>query len=249
MATWFHNTETVNMRMNKSSIIMALAVAAVWLQASVRANETENANSANEQPASRPAEAQAPETLRLEQATFGLGCYSCAEAIFERLKGVRSVVVGYSGGSLKNPTDEQVGSGLSGHAEVVQVAYDPNIISYAELLDVFWKMHDPTTLNLQGKNVGTQYRSMIFYHTDEQRQLAEHYKEKLDASHAFVAPIVTEITAFKEFYPAAKAHQGFFRLNPNDEYCTLVIRPKVEEFEKVFAEKVQTLPVATTPTP
>jgi peptide-methionine (S)-S-oxide reductase len=234
---------------NKPSIVIALAVAGIWLQASLWADGTETTNSAKEQPVSRPAESQAHEKVQLEQATFGLGCFSCAEAIFERLKGVQSVAVGFSGGSLKNPTDEQISSGLSGHAEVVQVAYDQKIISFDELLEVFWKMHDPTTLNRQGKNVGTQYRSVIFFHTDKQLQLAERYKEKLNESHVFAGPIVTEIAAYREFYPAAKRHQGFFRLNPTDEYCTLVIRPKVEEFEKVFADKVQSSSAAATPKP
>jgi peptide-methionine (S)-S-oxide reductase len=175
----------------------------------------------------------------LERATFGLGCYSCAEAIFKRLNGVESVVVGYSGGNIKNPTDEQISSKRSGHAEVVHIEYDPKVISYDALLEVFWKMHNPTTPDRQGENVGPQYRSVIFYHTEQQRELAEKYKEQLGATHAFDAPIVTEITAFKAFYPAAKSHQDLFGLNPKDEYCTLVIRPKVEEFEKVFAKKLR----------
>jgi peptide-methionine (S)-S-oxide reductase len=185
----------------------------------------------------------------LERATFGLGCYSCAEAIFSRLKGVESVAVGYSGGSIKNPTDEQISSKRSGHAEVVDIRYDPKIVSYDELLEVFWKMHDPTTVDQQGKNVGPQYRSVIFYHTNAQRELAEKYKAKLSATQAFNAPIVTEITAFKEFYPAAKSHQDYFGLHPKDEYCTLVIQPKVEEFEKVFAKKLQAPAVAKTDRP
>lgn len=186
-----------------------------------------------------------PKAASLEQATLGLGCYSCAEAIFKRLKGVESVAVGYSGGDIKNPTDEQISSKRSGHAEVVHITYDPKTLSYDELLEVFWKMHDPTTLNRQGKNVGPQYRSVIFYHNDKQRELAEKYKEKLSTTHAFDNPIVTEITKFKEFYPAEKSHQDFFGLNPKDEYCTLVIQPKVAEFEKVFAKKLQTPPTTT----
>jgi peptide-methionine (S)-S-oxide reductase len=236
------------MRINKSSIVIAVVVG-VLLQASVRADGAEAPSTANEQQASRPAGSRTHDKVQLEQATFGLGCFSCAEAIFERLKGVQSVAVGFSGGSLKDPTDEQISSGLTGHAEVVQVAYDPKIISFDELLEVFWKIHDPTTLNRQGKYVGTQYRSAIFYHTDKQRELAERYKLTLGASRAFASPIVTEIAEYREFYPAAKRHQGFFRLNPTDEYCTLVIRPKVEEFEKVFADKVRPAPVATTPKP
>ena len=237
------------MRKYSSSIVIAAVVAGGWIQVGIRAEGAEAPDAKNEPQASRAAESPAPEKVRLEQATFGLGCYSCAEAIFERLKGVQSVVVGYSGGSSKNPTEEQIHSGLSGHAEVVQVAYDPKIISYDELLEVFWKMHDPTTLNRQGKNVGTHYRSVIFYHTDEQHKLADRYKQKLNESHAFADPIVTEIAEYSAIYPAAKAHQGFFRLNPADEYCTLVIRPKVEEFEKVFADKVKTLPPAAAPAP
>ena len=237
------------MRINTCSIVIALVAVGVWLPAGVRADGTEITNSPSEQPPTQPAESQATDTAQLQQATFGLGCFSCAEAIFERLQGVQSVAVGFSGGNLKNPTDEQISSGLSGHAEVVHVAYDPKIISFDELLEVFWKIHDPTTLNQQGDYVGTQYRSVIFYQTDKQRRLAERYKEKLDASHAFADPIVTEIAAYQEFYPAADRHQGFFRLNPDNEYCRLVIRPKVEEFEKVFAEKLQTAPAATTPKP
>jgi peptide-methionine (S)-S-oxide reductase len=237
------------MRIYSLSIVIAAVAAGVGLQASIRAEGTKTPRATNEQQASPLADSLEPEKVQLEQATFGLGCYSCAEAIFERLKGVQSVAVGYSGGSSKNPTDEQIHSGLSGHAEVVQFAYDPKIISYDELLEVFWKMHDPTTLNRQGKNVGTHYRSVIFYHTDKQHQLAERYKKRLNDSHAFADPIVTEIAKFSEFYPAAKASQGFFRLNPKDEYCTLVIRPKLEEFEKAFADKLQTSPAAATPKP
>ena len=192
----------------------------------------------------RAANNRAPAKGQLEQATFGLGCYSCAEAMFERLKGVESVEVGYSGGHAKHPTDEQIRSGNTGHAEVVQITYDPAIITYPDLLEVFWKMHDPTTLNRQGKNVGSQYRSVIFYSNDKQRELAEHYKEKLDASRIYKHPIVTEITELRAFYPAAKTDQDFFRLHPQDQYCTLVIQPKVAEFEKVFADKLQPLPAA-----
>jgi peptide-methionine (S)-S-oxide reductase len=209
------------MQTNKLVLVLAIAAVSVSFRKDVRA------------------ESQTPKKAGLEQATLGLGCYSCAEAIFKRLKGVESVAVGYSGGDIKNPTDEQISSKHSGHAEVVHIEFDPKALSYDELLEVFWKMHDPTTLNKQGKNVGPQYRSAIFYHTDKQRELAEKYKEKLSAAHAFDNPIVTEIVKFKEFYPAAKSHQDFFGLNPKDEYCTLVIQPKVEEFEKVFAKKLQ----------
>ncbi|MFZ5832978.1 MAG: peptide-methionine (S)-S-oxide reductase MsrA [Planctomycetota bacterium] len=175
----------------------------------------------------------------LERATFGAGCFWCVEAVFDPLKGVESVVSGYSGGHVPAPTYKQVCSGLTGHAEVVQVAYDPKQISYAELLEVFWGTHDPTTPNRQGNDVGTQYRSAIFYHNDEQRKLAEHYKQKLDASGAFRAPIVTEIVPFREFFRAEDYHQEYFELNARQPYCQVVIRPKVEKLKKVFGEKLK----------
>jgi peptide-methionine (S)-S-oxide reductase len=232
------------MRMHRSLFVIAIVVAGVCA-ASIQAVVAETLRSSNEPQLSPPNELRATKKAELEQATLGLGCYSCAEAIFERLKGVKSVAVGYTGGNVKNPTDQQIGTGQTGHAEVVHFEYDPKVISYDELLEVFWKMHDPTTLNRQGKSVGTHYRSVIFYHTDKQRDLAKKYKEKLGASHAYADPIVTEIAAYTEFYPADKSHQGFFRLNPKDEYCTLVIQPKVEEFKKVFGEKIQTPPAKT----
>ena len=175
----------------------------------------------------------------LEKATFGAGCFWCVEAMFQRLKGVESVVSGYSGGEVKNPTYKQVCSGRTGHAEVVQVTYDPKQISYAELLEVFWGTHDPTTRNRQGNDVGTQYRSVIFYHSDEQRKLAEYYKQKLDASGAFRSPIVTEILPFRDFFPAENYHQGYYELNARQPYCQTVIRPKVEKLEKVFGNKLK----------
>ena len=151
-----------------------------------------------ERPAEKPVaiEPVAAPPAGMATATFGGGCFWCTEAVFQRLKGVQSVVSGYSGGSVKNPTYEQVCTGTTGHAEAIQVTYDPKEISYEELLEVFWKTHDPTTKDQQGNDYGPQYRSAIFYHTDEQKQLAEHYKQKLDAAGLFVAPIVTEITKF-----------------------------------------------------
>jgi peptide-methionine (S)-S-oxide reductase len=188
-------------------------------------------------PVSDSSPAGAPKGL--ETATFGSGCFWCTEAVFERLKGVHSVVSGYSGGSTKNPTYQQVCSGDTGHAEVVQVTFDPKVIGFPELLEVFWQTHDPTTRNRQGNDVGTQYRSAIFYHSDEQRRTAEEYKKKLDASEAFRAPIVTEIVPFKEFYPAEEYHQNFFARNPQQAYCNLVIPPKLDKLKKVFADKLK----------
>lgn len=188
-----------------------------------------------------PADAQPPvETAEgIQTATFGSGCFWCTEAVFQRLKGVESVVSGYSGGRVKNPTYKQVCQGTTGHAEVVQITYDPSVISYKELLEVFWKLHDPTTLNRQGNDTGTQYRSAVFYHSDQQKALAEYYKEQLDKSGAYASPVVTEITQFSEFYPAEDDHQNFFRDNPENGYCRAIINPKMDKLEKAFRGKLK----------
>jgi peptide-methionine (S)-S-oxide reductase len=172
-------------------------------------------------------------------ATFGSGCFWCTEAIFQNLDGVVKVESGYMGGKVKNPTYKEVCSGLTGHAEVIQITYDPAQISYDELLEVFWKTHDPTTLNKQGADEGTQYRSAIFYHDDTQKQVAEQYKDQLTHAKAFDRPIVTEITAASTFYKAEDYHQNYFNLNGNAPYCAYVIQPKLEKFKKVFKEKLK----------
>jgi peptide-methionine (S)-S-oxide reductase len=176
---------------------------------------------------------------KLTTATFGSGCFWCTEAVFQRLKGVEKVVSGYMGGRTKNPTYEEVCTGLTGHAEVIQIQYDPAVISFAELLEAFWKTHDPTTLNRQGADTGTQYRSVVFFHTPEQKEEAEKYKTKLDEAKIFENKIVTEISPAKEFYPAEKYHQNYFNDNPNQGYCRAVIAPKVEKFEKVFKDRLK----------
>ena len=175
-----------------------------------------------------------------DTASFGTGCFWCTEAIFQRLNGVVKVVSGYSGGSVPNPTYEEVSTGTTGHAECCQVVYDPSVISYDELLEVFWKTHDPTTLNRQGNDVGSQYRSVIFYHSPEQKEKAEHYRAALNDSGAFNKPIVTAIEPYKNFYSAEDYHQKYFDYNPGQMYCRLVIAPKVEKFEKVFKNKLKT---------
>lgn len=175
----------------------------------------------------------------LAVATFGSGCFWCTEAVFQRVKGVEKVVSGYSGGKVKNPTYREVTSGLTGHAEVTQLTYYPAVISFEELLEIFWGTHDPTTLNRQGADVGTQYRSVIFYHNEEQKRLSELYKNKLDASGAFDNPIVTEISPFTAFYPAEDYHQNYYNLNGNAPYCSYVIQPKLEKFKKVFQAKLK----------
>ena len=164
------------------------------------------------------------------------------EAVFQRLKGVHSVVSGYGGGAVRNPTYEQVSEGDTGHAEAIQITYDPEVISFGELLEVFWQTHDPTTRDRQGNDFGSQYRSVIFYHDEEQKALAEHYKQKLDASGAFEAPIVTEIVPFTAFYPAESYHQNYFVTHPQQPYCAAVIGPKLEKFEKVFKDKLKSPP-------
>lgn len=176
---------------------------------------------------------------KLELATFGSGCFWCVEAIFQRVEGVEKVVSGYSGGHVKNPTYKEVCQGTTGHAEVCQLSYDPDIVSFEELLEVFWQTHDPTTLNRQGNDVGTQYRSAVFYHNDQQKALAEKYKEKLDESGAFKDPIVTEIKAYKSMYVAEDYHQNYFNENGSQPYCSFVIQPKIEKFEKVFKDKLK----------
>lgn len=175
----------------------------------------------------------------MEIATFGNGCFWCTEAIFQDLKGVSKVVSGYMGGHTQNPTYKEVCSGDTGHAEVLQITFDPASITYDELLEVFWKTHDPTTLNRQGNDVGTQYRSAVFFHNEVQQKLASDYKAKLDTSGAWNDPIVTEITEASTFYPAEDYHQDYFNLNGSQPYCNFVIRPKVEKFKKVFADKLK----------
>ena len=174
-----------------------------------------------------------------EVAVLGAGCFWCVEAVFQELNGVESVESGYMGGSVDNPTYEQVCTGRTGHAEVARITYDPAILSFKEVLEVFWKTHDPTTLNRQGADKGTQYRSAIFYLNESQKETAAHYKMKLEESKAFSAPIVTEIVAAGKFYKAENYHQDYFKLNPNQGYCQYVIQPKMEKFRKAFADKLK----------
>jgi peptide-methionine (S)-S-oxide reductase len=174
-----------------------------------------------------------------QEATFAAGCFWSIEAMFSQLKGVYSVYPGYCGGTLANPAYEQVCEGTTGHAESVQIIFDPAVISYADLLQVFWNAHDPTTLNRQGHDVGSQYRSAIFYHTPEQRELAEKSKRELDASSQLGAPIVTQIVPYVEFFPAESYHQHYYVDHPNQPYCAFVIEPKLETFESKFAAKLR----------
>jgi len=178
--------------------------------------------------------------VNTDTATFANGCFWCTEAIFQEVKGVEKVMSGYTDGHTKNPTYKEVCTGETGHAECLQIIYNPAIISFDELLEIFWKTHDPTTLNRQGNDVGTQYRSGIYYHNAEQKEKAEHYKIELDKSGAYNNPIVTEIKPFTVFYPAEDYHQEYFNNNENQNpYCSIVIRPKVDKFRKVFKDKLK----------
>lgn len=171
---------------------------------------------------------------KVEEATFGSGCFWCSEAIFSRVKGVVKVKPGFSGGTVPDPTYKEVCTDRTGHAEVVEVWYNPDVISYVELLEIFWKTHDPTTLNRQGNDVGTQYRSVIFYHNDAQKKAADDMKANLEKEHIWKNPIVTQIVPFTKFYPAENYHDDYYEKHPNQPYCTFVITPKVEKFEKLF---------------
>ncbi|MEZ4771917.1 MAG: peptide-methionine (S)-S-oxide reductase MsrA [Bacteroidia bacterium] len=175
----------------------------------------------------------------LKKATFGAGCFWCVEAVFLELKGVVAVESGYSGGHVKNPSYKAICTGTTGHAEVAQITYDPAVITFDQLLEVFWKTHDPTTLNRQGNDAGPQYRSVVFYHDEEQKEKAEFYKKQLDASGAYQKPIVTEISPLINYYPAEDYHQNYYAGNANQPYCVFVIQPKLDKFRKVFADQLK----------
>ncbi|MFZ1333734.1 MAG: peptide-methionine (S)-S-oxide reductase MsrA [Flavobacteriales bacterium] len=174
-----------------------------------------------------------------ETITLGAGCFWCVEAVLKELKGVISVTSGYMGGRTSNPTYKEVCTGNTGHAEVAQVVYDPTMLSLDQLLEVFWGTHDPTTKDRQGADVGSQYRSVIFYHTDEQQRTADAYMKKLDESGAYAEPLVTEIAPVAEFYAAENYHKDYFELNGEQGYCQMVIRPKMDKFRKVFADRIK----------
>lgn len=172
-------------------------------------------------------------------ATLGAGCFWCVEAIFSQLKGVRSVESGYSGGTVESPTYKQICEGNTGHAEVVNIHFSADEISFEEILEVFFKTHNPTTLNRQGNDIGTQYRSAIFYHSEQQKKIAQEIIQKLTEAEIFNNPVVTEITPFDTFYVAENYHQDYFKLNGTEPYCNFVIKPKVEKFQKVFKSKLK----------
>jgi peptide-methionine (S)-S-oxide reductase len=176
---------------------------------------------------------------KTETATFAAGCFWCVEAVFQDVRGVQRVVSGYTGGAKPDPTYEEVCTGATGHAEAVQIAFDPKAVSYRDLLEIFWHTHDPTTLNRQGADVGPQYRSAVFYHTEEQKAAAEALKKKLEGEKTWPLPIVTEIVPFSVFYPAEEYHQNYFKNNPAQMYCALTINPKVRKFRIAYRDKLK----------
>jgi peptide-methionine (S)-S-oxide reductase len=222
----------------KLLLIAGNCIIGLFTLASCANNENPNRTMTTLTNATAPA--KEPESgVKTDTATFGTGCFWCTEAVFQQLEGVLKVSSGYSGGHVANPSYEEVCSKTTGHAEVCQVIYDPSKISFDELLEVFWQTHDPTTLNQQGNDVGPQYRSVIFYHNDDQRKRSEHYKAELDKSGAFGKPIVTAVEPYKNFYVAENYHQNYYNNNGSQPYCYYVIRPKVEKFQKVFKNKLR----------
>ncbi len=219
--------ESMNQLKNERTLAGARVLAACLLAAvcvSCTARQGEEVAVTEKPDDARPAPA--------EVATFGAGCFWCVEAVFEEVDGVTSVESGYCGGTIPDPSYEQICTGATGHVEVCRIHYDPAKVSFVELLDVFWKTHDPTTLNRQGADVGTQYRSVVFYHDDRQKTEAENRKRELNESGTFSAPIVTAIEPAPEFYMAEDYHQDYFRNNPEKAYCRMVIQPKLDKFKK-----------------
>jgi peptide-methionine (S)-S-oxide reductase len=224
------------MRMMRMSAVAAVGLAVMCLAGPARSGMQAIETTAEEREMDDPGQGEA---RTLKTATIGGGCFWCVEAVFQELKGVEKVVSGYAGGHVPNPSYKAVCTGMTGHAEVAQITYDPAVISYPEILEVFWKTHDPTTLNRQGNDVGTQYRSIILTHDEEQDKLAKMYKKKLNESGAFNRPVVTEIKPLEAFYAAEDYHQNYYRSNPYQGYCQYVIVPKLDKFRKVFRDKLK----------
>lgn len=215
--------------------MVALLAFTIQLSACAQNSNYEKSNTFRKMNNTNPATQQ----HKTEVATFAAGCFWCVEAQYQQLKGVEKVESGYIGGHIENPTYKQVCTGETGHAEACNIYYDPAVISYDELLAAFWIAHDPTQLNRQGNDVGTQYRSAIFYHNEEQKQKAEEYKKKLDEEKAFNGQIVTEISPYTKFYKAEDYHQNYYNDNPSQGYCIFVVKPKMDKFRKVFQDKLK----------
>ncbi len=221
---------------NKILTVAVLLAAVFFIEAC--AQENNKTNNFNQAKKTKEMSMQS-NNAEIDTATLGAGCFWCVEAVFQRLEGVLSVESGYSGGSIKNPSYKEVCKGTTGHAEVCRIVFDKHKISFDELLEVFWKTHDPTTLNRQGNDIGTQYRSVIFYHNQEQKNLAEKYKKEINESGAYPNPVITEISPLINYYKAEDYHQNYYNQNGNEGYCRYVIQPKVEKFEKIFAKKLK----------
>jgi peptide-methionine (S)-S-oxide reductase len=219
----------------KNLKVAVTMVSAIFFMNACGQNETAIKNMETKSDVKKPATSSG----NIDTVMLGAGCFWCVEAVFQRLNGVLSVESGYSGGTVKNPSYREVCTGSTGHAEVARITFDKTKVSFDEILEVFWKTHDPTTLNYQGNDHGTQYRSAIFYYTEEQKNIAEKYKKEINASGAYPNPIVTEITPAKEFYKAEDYHQNYYNQNGQEGYCKYVIQPKVEKFEKIFKDKVK----------
>lgn len=225
-------------QLSQFKIAVTLVTAFFFISACGQNKTTEKKSSMNTEPTEKNVSLETSGS-NIDTATFGAGCFWCVEAIFQRMNGVIQVKSGYTGGAIKNPTYKEVCSGLTGHAEVCELLYDKTKVSFDELLEVFWKTHDPTTPNQQGNDHGTQYRSAVFYHNDEQKELAEKYKKELNASNAYPKPVVTEITPAVTFYEAENYHQDYFNANGSQPYCKFVIQPKIDKFEKIFKDKAK----------
>ncbi len=213
-----------------SRLLIVTSAISMFITVSCAQQETMTVNSTN---------SKIMDNIKTDTATFGAGCFWCVEAVFQQLDGVLKVTSGYSGGHISNPTYEQVCTKTTGYVEVCQIVYDPSKISFDELLEVYWKVHDPTTPDQQGNDKGPQYRSVIFYHNDEQREKSANYKSLLNKSGAWDKPVITDIEPIKNFYEAEQYHQNYFNTNPDQMYCRYVIQPKVEKFEKIFKEKLK----------
>ena len=230
----------LNLKYNSVNAIFSFILVAAGTLSSCAQKTSNDNNKTMSNTSAATSKEQNTSSAAYDTATLANGCFWCTEAIFEQLEGVVSATSGYTGGKTENPTYKQVCTGETGHAECLQIVYDPKKISFDELLEVFWETHDPTTLNRQGNDEGTQYRSGVFYHNEEQKQKAEKYKAELNKSGAFDKPIVTEITPFTKFYPAEDYHQQYFDNNEGaNPYCRIVIRPKVDKFRKVFKDKLK----------
>lgn len=234
------NTSTLHIRVTAVVLLALVAGARQAEKVKQEKPKTEKAKPVTTESTERSElAAQKTESEEAGIATFGAGCFWCVEAVYQQLEGVLSVESGYCGGTVNDPTYQQICEGNTGHAEVCQIRYDPSKITFDELLEAFWATHDPTTLNRQGNDVGTQYRSVIFYHDQLQKALAQQRKQQLDAAGAWRNPIVTEISPYAKFYKAEKYHQNYYADNPSKGYCQLVIRPKIEKFRAVFKDRLK----------